>query len=609
MTKVIFCNRLDRLKSAIKGLKEPVRYLNLVDTWESSRICAYLSQEVNSTEIPRARLLRERQDEFREQYIELIGSLNAINSSSDWWAMSFTNKDPFSTSLSRNTSHFLLVAELCRSSQSPLVVITDTTELANQVKTWGKLENVQVSIRVQDPRYFRNLLKRYTPAGPISVLFKLALISFRSRRFRPAKNLNQESTAIATHTHERSFTDQNNYKDVYFGEFVEHAAETKSNVFILALMHERPGFQLNKLKSLNSSVPVIPLESCLTMWGLLSSLFSTLKLYLQPITLKGSAKIGGLDVGYLLNEAVRNSRNSGEFFLNLHVYYCSKWLGRNLRVGRCIYPFENRAWEKMLLLGMQEALNTSGNRTAFVGYQHTSITRGHMNFMLADTEASTLPLPNFIVTTGEITKNWLEKEGNYPESTFKTGSALRQTPTALPIKNRRDQNISRVLVVLATSLTEYVNMITFMESVFSSAEGFDLRIRPHPSVMPLEAALDVLQIKNRDFFSESTQSITDDLEWADTVLYSSSTVCLEAVAIGIPVIYLDLGLHVDTDPLFSWSKFKWIASEPAQLIHAIREIEGLSDQTYDELQKQGRKYANDYLRRVTPDALATFWQN
>ena len=74
MTTVIICNQLSRLKATLGGTSGPLRYISLVDTRESLRICSYLRERPNAQELSRAQLFRERSGEFRNKYIEFMGA-------------------------------------------------------------------------------------------------------------------------------------------------------------------------------------------------------------------------------------------------------------------------------------------------------------------------------------------------------------------------------------------------------------------------------------------------------------------------------------------------------------------------------------------------------
>lgn len=605
MKTLIICNRLSRIKAVLKPPAKHFRYLNLSDNAESFRICSYLRERTSAEELIRHCLLRERSGAFRKQYIEFVGQLNSANHAIPWWAMSFTNKDPFASSLSRNTAYFLLIADLCRSESTPLVVVTDSPELSDQVVQWANKENIDAVNLVNGPRPFHRFLKQYTPAGIVNAVYRLMILWISSRQFKLASNNTDEHVVFATHTHPRSFTASNGYRDAYFGDLVKQAAERTPTVksLVLGLVLERPKEQFKKLSALEFNLPVLPLQSYLCLRDLLRCTLKALRSYPRPMKLQGATVIDGLDVRCLVEAEIKNSRNSGELVFNLQVYYSAKRLAQTLRVSRCLYPFENRSWEKMLILGMRDA----SPETRLIGYQHTSITQGHTNFMLGNDEAKTIPLPDSILTTGEVTKDWLESEGNFPAGMFKTACALRQPQDDDAPTRKQGKLITKVLVVLATSLEEYVNTLLFLEQAFADENRFDLQIRPHPSLMPLEPALEIAPLARSDFYTQSTGSIVDALQRADVVLYASSTVCLQAAALGIPTVYVDLGFHVNTDPMFGWNEFKWSVEEPSEVIAVIKQIESLTEETFNQRQQEGRDYAESYLQPVTSDRLESFW--
>ena len=147
--------------------------------------------------------------------------------------------------------------------------------------------------------------------------------------------------------------------------------------------------------------------------------------------------------------------------------------------------------------------------------------------------------------------------------------------------------------------------MSFLEKAFADSRSYDIRIRPHPTI-PLSSAEKIAPPSRADFYSTNTGPLEDALEWADVVLYASSTVGMEAVSLGIPAIYLDLGEFLDTDPMFGWDKFKWSVNEPSALIDTINSIEAIQEDQFQELQEKGKQYVERYLSPVTASGLATF---
>jgi hypothetical protein len=258
-----------------------------------------------------------------------------------------------------------------------------------------------------------------------------------------------------------------------------------------------------------------------------------------------------------------------------------------------------------LLHGLRDS-STPTNNTVILGYQHASITPSHANFVLGPGEAEATPLPDKILTTGALVKDRLETDGNFPVGIFEVACALRQKPPEMTEPPPKPQTINRVLVALATSLEEYIACLAFLEQAFPKQAGYDVRIRPHP-IIPLDQALAVAPLEHPDFYTQSSSSLGADLDWAELVLYASSTVGLEAVSLGIPAMHLDLGDFLDTDPMSGWRGFKWLAESPDEVIPNIESIDSLSADQFRSLQQDGREYVASYLTPASESKMRIFW--
>ncbi len=605
MSTVILCNRLAPLRAILKRTPGSLRYISLVETQESRRIRDYLDGIPNAQELPRTELARERSEDYKRRFVEFMGRLNESNHSLLWWAMPFTDKHALLRSGFRNTAYFLLIVELLKVSAEPLVVITDSADLAAQLRVWAKPDGGKVVDRIRAPRSWKGYLKKHTPAGALYAFLRTLALWLLSRRYAPSRSLRDGHLLVATQTHLRSFDGPHGYRDAYFGTLIDRVANGRDKALILALFLGRPFAQLKNVAKIKAGPPIVPMEACLTLGDLMVCAARALLAYLRPVRFKGPAQIDGLDLSCLVKRAVRESSRSGNIFMSLRVYYCARRLARRVRIERCIYPYENRAWEKMLLLGTR----SSSPDVQMVGYQHAAVTSGHTNFMLRSEEAMLTPLPDTVLTTGDVTKAWLAQEGHYPAGMrIKTACALRQGRSSQDGARERRRQLSRILVALATNLDEYVGTLAYLEKAVVGSNGYDLRIRPHPTIS-LESAIDIAPLARRDFYSPSTGSLEEDLQWADVVLYASSTVGMEAVSQGIPAIYLDQGDFLESDPMFGWDEFKWRVARPPELIDTIKDIEAIPETRFSELQRKGKEYVASYLSPVTDGAIGTFLES
>ena len=80
-----------------------------------------------------------------------------------------------------------------------------------------------------------------------------------------------------------------------------------------------------------------------------------------------------------------------------------------------------------------------------------------------------------------------------------------------------------------------------------------LTIRFHP-ILPLKKIERKIHFEldklTRILISENNSSIFDDLTKSDVVIYWGTTVALEALRMGIPLIHYQMGNFISYDPLF-----------------------------------------------------------
>jgi hypothetical protein len=104
----------------------------------------------------------------------------------------------------------------------------------------------------------------------------------------------------------------------------------------------------------------------------------------------------------------------------------------------------------------------------------------------------------------------------------------------------------------------------------------------------------------------SHRGIRDLLLECDTLLYCQTSTCMEALRIGIPVVYLDLFTYLDADYVMDPVPFRWTAGSPRELREVLAEIDGLNDEEYGERQRAGIAYAQRFFGPVTDRVIEWF---
>ena len=355
--------------------------------------------------------------------------------------------------------------------------------------------------------------------------------------------------------------------------------------------------------------PVHPLENYLYYSDVILSACKWLYLFLfNSFKIKGEISFFGYDVTAFFREFVRCGGLRISFFQFIH-FEVGKTLGTLYNFKTCLMTYEGRPWERFFIAG----LRLTRPEIFIIGCQHTVIPISATDMFLHPKEKKFIPLPDKIITTGLIPKKILHKYSAYPKENVFEGCALRfegmQKLSFLPRKNTSENNQKKFTILVAFGGSDEQELLNY--SLGQAKENPDVVfcMRTHP-IMAFEQLLMLSSWKNKVIpgnikLSKSNSAITD-LQICDAVLYWGTTVSLEALMVGKPIIQFDRGDFLNYDPLFEFNDFKWQVCKGTSIKNALQEIQEMPDVQYQELQKKGRQYTDDYFYKVTPERLSLF---
>jgi len=280
------------------------------------------------------------------------------------------------------------------------------------------------------------------------------------------------------------------------------------------------------------------------------------------------------------------SEISNGYLDNLIIQRAFRRLSIEKEIDRIIYPFENKSLEKLMLLEISDKIKT-------IGYQHSSITPSHFSLMLTNEERLTNPLPDVIVTIGEVTKNWLIENGKIPKEKIKTGVYLRGVKRLKQKKYFSSKNPS-LLFVFSSSYDEIIRTIKFLKSGIQHLEIYKLTFRFHP-----DFPFNKLDKKYKDWINQnkiliSKKDLQEELQFCDILIYLSSSIAIEALSYNIPIIKLDINPY-DSDPLLNKKlELKRNAKNIIDLVNSIKEFSELKGLDNEKYFKDSIDYVNNY---------------
>ena len=532
---------------------------------------------------------------MRSLFVEWLGSENARNAGFLWWAHLTAAKNVMTSPLGDRLLEVLAVAEYLLAGAAPPVAVVGMADaqakvlmrsLALAAAGWG----------------FQDLRKKKTRPS-WNVLHGLVQIA-RTAAALPALRRARQSRDFDLLLFTYVDADFREDRDAFFGRLAIRVMERtpRPSTLHVAYFNDEPRKVLPLLGKTRLP-PYEPLYGWLTWSDLL---WCAVALIVEAVRIPRyrPREFVGLDVTPILVEEFRRDLGPGGYAASLLVYRASRRLTLARRPRLLIYPFENKAIEKLLVLGVRSAHPAC----RLVGYQHTSVTPRHSSLLFAEGEAKVTPLPDRIVTVGEVSKQWLQRLGRYPAGLLTCGCSLRHH-LGEPLARRAPNGGSRVLLALSSTLRELQEAVRLIRRAKAIDSGLAFSVRPHPA-FPIA----LLAEEDRSWLATnavdcSGTPLRHNLAWCDVVAYASSTVAIEALAAGRPVINLVLSDYLDPDPVLDSLAFHWKANDERALAKCVHEVAALSTQRYEASQAEALQYVQRYLHEPTERALDAFFDS
>lgn len=594
--KIYFSCTLKRIEFLTRDLKGASAYLILTDNNDDiSRIKLLLNKK---GVIPVDKNTFLKNGVFKTEYVEFIASLNRMNRAFDWHALNLSSKSRLSFDFYYRLAYAVIIKNTLSSREyDNLILVSNDPHLARQVKIFSREGGHTFVLALR----FSN--KRYCLPLPMLFVFLRTLLyaSVAKVLMRKPINVNREYYLLKTLLSQYSFDDKGNFKDIYFHRLIDYLNQKQIGFIVNATIFKPYLRNFIKIKGSNNGITIIPRETYLSYLSILRCFLRSLYCFFNKFGLKKNIFLHGVDVSVLVKSEICLECASKDYFLNLLEYYSMKAFVRNFKFNSIIYPFEHRSWESMLVCAVRE----SRFPAFLVGYQHTSIALKHTNFLFGKDEPKDAILPNKIVSMGKITNDIMKKYGNFPHEILEIGPALRQEAVAPGISQKNISSMRNILVAMTTDTDEYRKIMSFTKKAFIADRYFRIKIRPHP-LAHLEGTLNEQDFLPSNMEFDYGKKLGDSLSWADIVFYSSSTVSIEALRMGIPIVYIDFGEDLCPDPLFELNDFKWLVSSPAEVLTTLTGIRKLPQDSFNLAKNKAYCYAREYLFPCNENTMAIF---
>ncbi len=497
-------------------------------------------------------------------YVSLVGKVNRSLHSRAWWATDFSSKNRFNSHLPQ------LIENLPnKPTVSPITII-------------------------------RKYFKRFASGG--YHLFRLLFRYFYARRIlakkmAPVFSDQQPVYVIKTFIYDHSFTKDGQYKDAFFGQLPEFLKNKEQRIVFFANILGDYKFCLQKILQCPNAV-IIPIDYCGCVSSILESVFVSWFYFPQ---VKGEYQFLNYEVSDLINAELASFSGTIQPYQYLH-YAQTRNLLKKIPAKTFLLTYENNPWEKMCMLAVRE----SSPQTEIIGYQHTVTPQASVNMFISANEEAIIPKPDRVLTVGEVTKEIIERYTQISSLSIVASCALRYENLLKRASLERTKYF-RILVALE-GIGDVYKMVNYVLQELEGCKKYKIILRAHP-VLPVSAFADKLFKKLNDLpFVEISQdhSLIEDIKRTDLTIYWGSTVALESLWLGKPVIHFDMQKLFSYDPLFDCSDLKWTINAHQKLTEVLDEIYSLSDQEFLCARQKAHDYLVRYFYPVNSSNLAHF---
>jgi len=401
---------------------------------------------------------------------------------------------------------------------------------------------------------------------------------------------------IKSFYYDRSFK-KNRFIDDFFPGLEDALRANNEEVITLVDPLNSP---VASFKNLQSTQNVIPFYILNNAFDLISIYIEIIRSFFTPPT--GSPIRGEYRFREIMVRQYRCDIFNPILLQGLLLSKSMERLLKDYKIKRVYLTYENLNWEKSFI----KTIKGKSPQTTIIGFQHAVVPLSCTNYFLAKNEENETPIPDTIITNGSVTRNIMKKYGHYDKTPILIGAALRQSHIlTLPVLERNHQK--NILIALEGNL-ESLACVQLILSQIESLKGWKITIRNHP-ILPIEKCEKYLNVKFDSFpnisISKNT-SLHDDIKNCAIILYWGTTVSLEALAMGRPIIHYHQGDLVNYDPVFELSTFKEVICRNDPLLPILNKYLNLSDTEYLEKSKIAIDYVNQYFYPVNKETIKKF---
>jgi len=538
------------------------------------------------------RLALDAQAEFTQFMSDLS---RPFQNNIDWWTENVSSRNTFSSPLFFRVCSLLYLQHLLDSGKAVKQIITDSSAQAHLIELLlqRRAVNCQVIITRSWSRQLRERLMPFAVGIKYLSLWLFVRLLWRNKVPSPGDALTLIDTFVSP-----GFEHQDRY---YPGLWEALSEKEQAMVWFVPTLYGYSVIGAARAVRLlaASERQWLFREQFIRLSDLVYALLHQQRVKKLQI---GECQFRGLDIGGLIKEELSSYSEFGAAvigLLNQRFFMRLKEEGISLRLA--IDWSENQVVDK----GWNAGVRTCFPEAQSIGYQGYAVTPHYLVMYPTETEWAAAVLPQKIAVIGE---DFIKSRKRYcPQQEVIVAPAFRFSKIHSYKPEPRNDGDSTVLVAMPKDLDEAADII-------KSLSGASLHLKDARWLLKLHPTQNMAALRQRAGGFPQALQLQDEsfdqlLPRVDLVITSASSVGMEAIACGIPVIIIAGSQGLVHNPIP-----EEISHEIWQLCHSSEEVceainrylKTCSTADRERLAQIGAKIRTAYFEPVTPEGIRAF---
>lgn len=392
------------------------------------------------------------------------------------------------------------------------------------------------------------------------------------------------------------------FHESFFGDLAARLDELGCHMAVTPIILKELPYKETLRRLREMPVPLLVPHRYLSILDLVRAAVSTCT---RPPRQRPMPSFCGMDISSLAEEELRSHwvSNAAADAL-LIVTLVRRWSALNFPIDRFIYIYENQPPERALCWEVRRSFPEA----TLVGYQHARAPRLLLNFYLAPGGETEAPLPDRIVTVGKHTARLLSNDG-YAPGRIVVGGALQMQGLVNHVASvdQSEAGLTNHTVLVASSdgLEETVELVSMAANMFDENDGIQVVLKCHPR-MPYQKVQGLIGAQLPKHVRVSDDPIIDLISDCAVMVYSGSTVAIEAMALGVPTIHLTSQFDFDLDPLEAVPDLRLAAMGLEDLRQKVRWLLEHREEYIAQHQEDWASLVSDMYGPVTEETFRAF---